>query len=71
MKRKLIVEEWLSLDGYVSDKAGGLDFFAKHVRDAYTTAYRLDVLNSVDTILFGRKTYQQFSALWPARTDKR
>ncbi len=67
MKRKLIIEEWLSLDGYVSDKADKLDFFAKHVRESYTTAYRADLLNSIDTILFGRKTYQQFSALWPGR----
>lgn len=67
MSRKLIVEEWLSLDGYVSDKTGKLDFFAKHVRESYTTAYRSELLNSIDTILFGRKTYQQFSALWPER----
>lgn len=67
MKRKLIVEEWLSLDGHVSDKDGKLDFFAKHVRESYTTAYRAEVLSSVGTILFGRNTYQQFSALWPQR----
>lgn len=67
MSRKLIVEEWLSLDGHVSDKEGKLDFFAKHVRDSYTTAYRSELLHSIDTILFGRKTYQQFSALWPER----
>lgn len=67
MKRKLILEEWLSLDGHMSDKAGKLDFFAKHVRESYTTAFRADLLNSIDTILFGRKTYQQFSALWPER----
>lgn len=67
MKRKLIVEEWLSLDGYVSDKEGRLGFFAEHVRESYTTEYRLDLLNSLDAILFGRKTYQQFAALWPER----
>jgi dihydrofolate reductase len=61
------MEEWLSLDGHVSDKEGKLDFFAKHVRESYTTAYRTDLLNSIDTILFGRKTYAQFATLWPER----
>jgi dihydrofolate reductase len=67
MKRKLIIEEWLSLDGYVSDKMGKLDFFIKHVRESYTLSSRIDFLNSIDTILLGRKTYEQFSALWPQR----
>lgn len=68
MKRKLIVEEWLSLDGHVSDKTGSLDFFSKHVRDSYTTSYRESLLDSIDTIIFGQKTYSQFSALWPGRS---
>jgi dihydrofolate reductase len=67
MNRKLILEEWLSLDGHVSDKEGKLDFFARHVRESYTTAYRTELLDSIDTILFGRKTYTQFAALWPER----
>lgn len=67
MNRKLIVEEWISLDGYASDREGRLDFFAKYVRESYTTAYRMELLSSVDTILLGRKTYQQFAALWPQR----
>ena len=67
MERKLIVEEWLSLDGYVCDREGRLDFFAKHVRESYTTEQRLVLLRSIDTILFGRNTYTQFSALWPER----
>jgi len=67
MDRKLIVESWVSLDGYVADKMGKLDFFVKYVRDEYTTAYRRDMLNSIDTIIFGYKTYVQFSTLWPDR----
>jgi dihydrofolate reductase len=67
MKRKLIIEEWLSLDGYVSDKTGGTDFFVKHVLESYVAQSRNEFLNSIDTILFGRKTYDQFSTLWPGR----
>ncbi len=36
MKRKLIIEEWLSLDGYVATKDGSLDFFTQHVRHSYS-----------------------------------
>jgi dihydrofolate reductase len=65
--RKLILEEWISLDGYVSDKEGKLDFFAKYVRESYISEYRLEFLNTIDTIIFGSKTYSQFASLWPDR----
>lgn len=57
----------MSLDGHVSDKTGGLDFFVKHVRGSYTTRERIAFLESADTIFLGRKTYDQFSQLWPRR----
>ncbi len=65
--RKLIVEEWISLDGYVSNKASKLDFFVKYVRESYMSEYRLEFLNTIDTIVFGRETYNQFAGLWPDR----
>jgi hypothetical protein len=45
--RKLIVEEWISLDGYVSDKESKLDFFARHVRQSYADESRLEFLNKL------------------------
>jgi dihydrofolate reductase len=65
--RKLIFEEWMSLDGYVSDKNEKLDFFASLVRQTYADDDRAKFLETIDTILFGRKTYEQFAALWPQR----
>lgn len=65
--RKLIVEEWITLDGFVSDKNGKLDFFTSQVRETFTDDDRLKFLETVDCILFDRKTYQQFVALWPGR----
>jgi dihydrofolate reductase len=65
--RKLIVEEWISLDGYVNDKEGGLNFFAGRVRESYSGERRIEFLDTIDTILLGRKTYSQFASLWPAR----
>ena len=66
--RKLILEEWISLDGYVADKNGGLGFFANKVRESYSDTARLNFLESIDCILFGRNTYTQFVNIWPQRS---
>lgn len=65
--RKVILSEWVSLDGCVADKKGQLDFFAGLVRQTYAEADQLKFLETIDTILLGRKTYEQFSRIWPDR----
>jgi dihydrofolate reductase len=71
--RKLILEEWVSLDGHVTDKSGQLDFFTNLTpeQNKYSDADQLKFLETVDTILLGRKTYELFVKFWPtATTDK-
>jgi len=71
--RKLILEEWVSLDGYVADKNGKLDFFTNLTpeQNKYSDADQLKFLETIDTILLGRKTYELFVEFWPtATTDK-
>ncbi|HEX2630394.1 MAG TPA: dihydrofolate reductase family protein [Chitinophagaceae bacterium] len=71
--RKLIVEEWVSLDGYVSDKNGQLDFFTNlsAEENKYSDADQLKFMETIDTILLGRKTYELFVDFWPdATSDK-
>ena len=65
--RKLIVEQWMSLDGYVTDKEGSLDFFTNLTPDQnkYSDTDQLKFLETVDTILLGRKTYDLFVDFWP------
>lgn len=71
--RKLILEEWVSLDGCVTDKEGQLDFFTNLTpeQNKYSDSDQLKFLETVDTILLGRKTYELFVDFWPtATTDK-
>ena len=63
----------VSLDGYVADKNGQLDFFTHLTpeQNTYSDADQLKFLETIDTILLGRKTYELFVDFWPgATTDK-
>jgi dihydrofolate reductase len=68
--RKLIVEEWMSLDGYVADKNGGLDFFTHLTaeQNTFSDAHQVKFMETVDTIVLGRKTYELFVDFWPNAT---
>ncbi len=63
--RKLIVEEWISLDGYAQDRNGHLDYFPTAQENRYADEQQLKFLDTVDTILLGRKTYEEFITYWP------
>lgn len=69
--RKLILEEWLSLDGFAADRDGGLDFFPATETDQFSDRDQLALLDSVDTILLGRRTYELFVDFWPTATTDR
>jgi dihydrofolate reductase len=74
MMRKVIVSEYVTLDGVMEDP-GGLSRFKDgnwhfpHWSEE-TNRYKFDELFASDALLLGRVTYQEFAAAWPFRTDE-
>lgn len=68
--RKLILEEWLSLDGFAADKNGQLNFFPSTETNKYSDRDQLKFLENIDTILLGRVTYELFVEFWPTATTE-
>jgi len=71
---KLIVTEFISLDGVIEDPGGSEDF--AHGGWSFTydrgdegNAFKLDETMASDALLLGRVTYEGFAAAWPSRSD--
>ena len=60
--RKIILLMHVSLDGFVSGPNGEIDWII-HTEEEQN--YVTDFLNTVDTVLFGRVTYQMMECFWP------
>ncbi|RYG12264.1 MAG: reductase, partial [Chitinophagaceae bacterium] len=70
MMRKLIVQEWLSVDGYAADEHGSTDFFGPTLDHTDMDQYALSAMDSIDTILLGANTYRLFLDFWPTDAAK-
>ena len=68
--KKLILEEWVSLDGFATDQHGTLDFFPSREKDRFSDQDQLKFLDTVDLVLLGRKTYELFVDFWPTATTE-
>ncbi len=60
--RRIIVCNWLSLDGFIAGPKGETEWFSWS--DEIATFYK-QMQQGIDTILFGRKTYETMAAYWP------
>ncbi len=68
--RKLIVQEWLSVDGYAADENGSTDFFGPSLDHTDMDQDTLKTMDSIDTILLGANTYKLFLDFWPTDAAK-
>jgi len=65
--RKIIVSNFVSLDGYFAGPGDDLSWH--NVNDEFF-AYAEEMLNSADTMLFGRITYEMMKAYWTMESVK-
>jgi dihydrofolate reductase len=71
---KIVVTEFVSLDGVIEAPGGGEDFrhggwSFEFDRGAEGNKFKLDETMASDALLLGRVTYEGFAAAWPSRTD--
>jgi dihydrofolate reductase len=72
--RRVVVTEFMTLDGVMEDPGGAEDFehggWSFKFPDDEGMKYKLDEVMEFDALLLGRKTYEGFAAAWPGRTDE-
>jgi dihydrofolate reductase len=72
--RKIVVSQFVSLDGVVEDPGGSEDYkhggwSFKFDRGDEGNKFKMDEVMEADSLLLGRKTYDGFAAAWPERSD--
>src|SRR5699024_1266386 len=72
--RKIIVTEFMTLDGVMEDPGGGdgskYGGWSGQYWNHEAEDFKHDELFASDAILLGRVTYQGFAAAWPTMTDE-
>jgi dihydrofolate reductase len=62
--RNIIVSMRVTLDGFIAGPQGEMDWMEEFFDEALAT-YESELQKTVDTMLFGRVTYQGFESYWP------
>src|SRR5215212_3978119 len=75
MMGKIVVTEFISLDGVIQDPGGSEDYSRggwafDFDRGAEGDRFKLDELFEAEAQLLGRVTYEGFAAAWPEREDE-
>jgi dihydrofolate reductase len=72
---KVVVSEFVSLDGVMEDPGGAEEFehggwVFRFDRGPEGDKFKLDEVMDADALLLGRVTYEGFAEAWPSRTDE-
>ena len=71
---KIVVSEFLSLDGVMEDPGGAEGFkhggWSFRFRDPDGMSFKLEETLGHEALLLGRVTYEGFAAAWPSMTDE-
>ena len=67
--RKLIVQQWVTVDNIAAEEDGGLSFvsgepFSETTNHAFKASV-MGFIDSVDTMILGANTYAQAKGYWP------
>lgn len=71
--RKVIVQEFVTIDNFAAQQDKGLNFMPKASPDDHENSVQINQLNfieTLDTMIMGRNTYEMFKNYWPAATDR-
>jgi dihydrofolate reductase len=73
--RRIVVSEFVTLDGVMEDPGGAEDFDRggwafQFERGPEGDKFKLDEVLEADALLLGRKTYEGFAKAWPTVTDE-
>ena len=67
--RKVIFQEWLSMDGFAADANNSPAFLESVTLNKYSDQDLLRMMDTIDTILLGANTYKLFVDFWPTTTN--
>jgi dihydrofolate reductase len=72
--RKLIVQQWVTVDNIAAEEDGGLSFVSvepfSEKSDPAFKATVMEFIDSVDTMILGANTYAQSKGYWPYAEDQ-
>ena len=68
--RRLVLQEFVSLDGFAAGKGDSVDFIPASTQgDVAFGREQLKLMETVDTLVLGRRTYEMFAGFWPQVTS--
>ena len=61
--RKVVLDSLMSIDGYYTDLKNQIEWFPRFEDEDF--AWSHDILTRADLLVFGRRTYEEFSTFFP------